>query len=601
MLSELMPSIVWGPGGKILTPEEIAQARAIEQEAASQAIDTSPVGHPTQGMARVANAIAGAFRRGNLDEAQAANDAYAASQYGDLRDDLGGIGDPYPVEYQESPLSTSEEAQFVKSGLMARGMPEHVADGFVMNMIDESGLNPNINEHNPLVPGSRGGFGYYQATGPRRVGMEQAAMARGVAPGDRNNQLDYLAYEMAGPEAAAAQHIMAAPDKWTAAAEIAKRFLRPSPEHLERRVNKYLSGRTQGGIQTASLDPSIGMDIALNGGPERQNTAYDALVNPAKYLGNNQEAAGVPVAQAVPQGQVVSDAPPMRVAQVQPRQSQRRGPSNELLIRAMSDPRAPESTKRIAKTIYDRRVAEHTEQMRRQQRLADEARTREAARQQFMFEQEYRESLPSAIAQREDMRLKQEDMRLRQDREARKEAQAESESEKAAKTAENLVRSTTNNIVDTARKARQALKGKLLPATGVIGSMIGSVSGTSAHEIRKQTRVLKSFAKMETLQTLRNSSKTGSSGLGPGASDAEQAMMEDKAGALDPNSPYFERDLNDYERSLLQIIHGPEEGERIFLESRDLPEGVTEADLEYTMKLNNMTRSQVMKRLLYGS
>ena len=83
-------AFVWGRGGRQLTPEQIAQQREIEDELARGAIDTSPVGHPLQGLARVANAMAGAFRRGQLDRAQSENDAYNTSNYGNLADRIFG-------------------------------------------------------------------------------------------------------------------------------------------------------------------------------------------------------------------------------------------------------------------------------------------------------------------------------------------------------------------------------------------------------------------------------------------------------------------------------------------------------------------------------
>jgi flagellum-specific peptidoglycan hydrolase FlgJ len=67
---------VWGPGGSQLTPEEIAKMRAFEDEQMAGAIDTSPVGHWTQGLARVANAAAGAYRRHKLGKASEENASY---------------------------------------------------------------------------------------------------------------------------------------------------------------------------------------------------------------------------------------------------------------------------------------------------------------------------------------------------------------------------------------------------------------------------------------------------------------------------------------------------------------------------------------------
>jgi hypothetical protein len=75
---------VWGPGGSQLTPEEIAKMRAFEDEQMAGAIDTSPVGHWTQGLARVANAAAGAYRRHKLGKASEENASYNSGLMKDL-------------------------------------------------------------------------------------------------------------------------------------------------------------------------------------------------------------------------------------------------------------------------------------------------------------------------------------------------------------------------------------------------------------------------------------------------------------------------------------------------------------------------------------
>lgn len=141
-------------------------------------------------------------------------------------------------------LSQAEDGQGIEqqllSGMIERGLPQHIAEAFVMNMRDESGLNPGINEAAPIVPGSRGGFGLYQLTGPRRREYEAFAGQRGVAPKNVDAQLDFLMQELSGSEALAAKSIYAAPTRGKAAAAIVNNFLRPSPEHRQRRAEKYL-------------------------------------------------------------------------------------------------------------------------------------------------------------------------------------------------------------------------------------------------------------------------------------------------------------------------------------------------------------------------
>ena len=60
------------------------------------------------------------------------------------------------------------DPQYVISGLVARGVPLHVAQGVTARLNGESRLDPGINEVSPTVAGSRGGFGLAQWTGPRR-------------------------------------------------------------------------------------------------------------------------------------------------------------------------------------------------------------------------------------------------------------------------------------------------------------------------------------------------------------------------------------------------------------------------------------------------
>lgn len=148
-----------------------------------------------------------------------------------------------PTRGGSSRAYNSEDANRIKEKLVARGMPPHIADGVVMNFVDESGLNPLINEKNPLVKGSRGGFGLYQLTGPRRVAYERYAAEQGIDTSNpqeqEDAQLQFLWEEIKGSEKNNWDVVQSAPDAGTAAAYFAKYFLRPSKEHLNARIEKY--------------------------------------------------------------------------------------------------------------------------------------------------------------------------------------------------------------------------------------------------------------------------------------------------------------------------------------------------------------------------
>lgn len=161
--------------------------------------------------------------------------------------------------------------EYVISGLVQRGLPRHVAEGFAMNIGDESGFDPGINERNPTVPGSRGGFGLYQLTGPRRRAYEAFAAQRGAPLNDPDAQLDFLVRELQGPEQKAAQSILGAQTAGEAGAAIVRSFLRPAAEHRDRRAAKYLGGKVNfsgatSGREAADMKPLFSPRLWLDFG-----------------------------------------------------------------------------------------------------------------------------------------------------------------------------------------------------------------------------------------------------------------------------------------------------------------------------------------------
>lgn len=61
------------------------------------------------------------------------------------------------------------------------GLTTNNAAGIASGLAAESGIQA-INEKNPLIPGSRGGFGFGQWTGPRRIAFEKYAADHGLDP-----------------------------------------------------------------------------------------------------------------------------------------------------------------------------------------------------------------------------------------------------------------------------------------------------------------------------------------------------------------------------------------------------------------------------------
>lgn len=336
-LAQIIPALFVGPGGQQLTQEQIRERQQMAQDLLAQATDTSP---NAGGVASIlAKGVAG-FRAGMdrnaADNALKANAGTNQSLIAGLLGGTGGWGQtataatPTVAPMQNvAPASIPQtaDAAMIRQGLVDRGLPSHVADAFVVNFKDESGLNPGINEANPVVPGSRGGFGLYQLTGPRRTAYESFAAQRGVDPSDVDAQLDFLKYELDGPEAKAAQSILSAPDTATAAQAIVNNFLRPAPENRERRAASYAR------------------------------------------LGNQAPADGGIEAALASSGQFAFPPAPS---------AQQSGGVNPAIIAALSNPAANEQTRSVATSLLNNQMS--------QQQAAQE---RASARDNWVFQQDY--------------------------------------------------------------------------------------------------------------------------------------------------------------------------------------------------------------------
>lgn len=122
----------------------------------------------------------------------------------------------------------------VYQGMLDRGFPEHIAQGFMMNFQDESGFNIGVTEAEPNVHGTRG-KGLYQLTGPRREAFE----AKYGNDYSIDNQLDFLVEELGTTEAGARDVIFNSQNAGEAGANIVNNFLRPASEHARDRSAKY--------------------------------------------------------------------------------------------------------------------------------------------------------------------------------------------------------------------------------------------------------------------------------------------------------------------------------------------------------------------------
>jgi hypothetical protein len=123
-------------------------------------------------------------------------------------------------------------------------------------------------------------------------------------------------------------------------------------------------------------------------------------------------------------------------------------------------------------------------------------------------------------------------------------------------------------IVGAAAKARELSANPL--NVGLVGAGVGFNPQSDAAELRRQVDVLKANASIENLTAMRQESPTGAA-LGS-VTERENAMLAAAAGALnaDASPQDFQRALDNYEQTLLRIVHGRDVGDRIFQETRTM-------------------------------
>lgn len=183
--------------------------------------------------------------------------------------------------------------QEILAGLVARGLPLHIAQGIVANMKAESNLQPGINEIAPVVPGSRGGFGLNQWTGPRRVAYERFAAERGAPVDDLQTQLDFTMYELQGPELAAYEALQGAQDPLEAARIYSEQFLRPGIPNMDKRLG-YAAEIA--GMPMPNLPLSMGRPVS---GPMQPKDPFEGMGLLSRFAASRgiaQDADAAPLA-----------------------------------------------------------------------------------------------------------------------------------------------------------------------------------------------------------------------------------------------------------------------------------------------------------------
>jgi hypothetical protein len=136
------------------------------------------------------------------------------------------------------------------------GLTRNQAAGFVGNLAHESGGFKTLQERNPTVKGSRGGYGYAQWTGSRRRSFESWAKARNLSVKSYEANYGFLKHELTKtPEKSVLSKLKNAKTVAQASKIVMDRFLRPGVKATNSRKNLSFKVRDLNAGAIASLSP----------------------------------------------------------------------------------------------------------------------------------------------------------------------------------------------------------------------------------------------------------------------------------------------------------------------------------------------------------
>ena len=179
-------------------------------------------------------------------------------------------------------VATNDTGLWLRNSLMRDlGLTKAAASAFAGNGHVESGGYKTLQEINPTVPGSRGGFGWMQWTAERRKAYEKWAAERGLDVRSRDANYGFLVHELTSTaEGKVLKQLQNVDDPREAALIVSRTFLRPGIPHENARVRQTLRYFNGPGGADDTIDAGDGTDIlqASLDDPRFADLSYDQMV-----------------------------------------------------------------------------------------------------------------------------------------------------------------------------------------------------------------------------------------------------------------------------------------------------------------------------------
>ena len=154
------------------------------------------------------------------------------------------------------------------------------AAAIVGNAGHESGGFKQLQELKPLVPGSKGGYGIMQWTGPRRREYESYCKRNRFDPSDMMTNYKFLFVELNGPEGKVIPRLKAGKTLDEKVEIFMKVFLRPGIPHLDQRkiwARRALSAyEKRSDVKIVDTTPEIKDHV--DEAPRVEETLFDLII-----------------------------------------------------------------------------------------------------------------------------------------------------------------------------------------------------------------------------------------------------------------------------------------------------------------------------------
>lgn len=299
------------------TPQEVERRRKMAEELIKAGAGGKPPSSGLELAGRLAMTLTGQYQAGKAERQDAAIRASASTLLANtLLGTPGQTGGSMPSVSPSGQIpakpTAGKEWDTVAPRLVSdlskdfQLTPEQAA-GVVGQLGHESAGFGTMQEVNPTVPGSRGGYGYAQWTGPRRKQFETWAGQNNLDPNSYEANYGFLKNELANsPEGAVLGDLRAAPDAMTAGRMFTDKFLRPGTPNYGSRdawTQKALAFANQPAASTpgevASLDQSVGIPMPGAAGQMRANAPAQPMPQQQPQMASTQQAPALPPATNV--------------------------------------------------------------------------------------------------------------------------------------------------------------------------------------------------------------------------------------------------------------------------------------------------------------